>query len=79
MTVFQVSFAAHRYPDCPTSASLYSSVEARPNVCPINARTAKGVESHIASVGGLEARREGKVRTSVGGTYPDIIILRTSD
>jgi hypothetical protein len=61
-TALRALRTAHRYPDCPTSASRYSSVEATPNAWPIKAKTAKEMvmESRITNVGGLKGRREGK-------------------
>jgi hypothetical protein len=59
-TSFRAVGTAHRYPDCPISASRYSSVEATPNAWLIKAKTAKEMESRITNVGGLKDRREGK-------------------
>ena len=53
---------AHRYPDCPISASLYSSVEATANAWPIKAKTGREMENRITNVGRLkDLERESKV------------------
>jgi len=60
ITYFPQLSTAHRYPDCPTSASLYSSVEATPNAWRTRANTAKESESRITNVGWLKDLREGQ-------------------
>jgi hypothetical protein len=70
-THFPQLSTAHRYPDCPTSASLYSSVEATPNAWRARANTAKESETHITNVGWLKELREGK--KGKNECYSDIV------
>jgi len=59
----------YKYPDCPISASLYSSVEARAKARPIQTKTVKEIESRITNVSGLE--------TLFGGGVEEKSVIQT--